>query len=253
MKGRALGSMRRQMIAQLVVGAALLAALLIFVFQDFARRFAEESQDNVLLASATSILENVSEDAGGLIVDIPYAALAMLGSVSDDRVFYRVDQGPTFVTGYDDLSVAETTTANDTSFVSSGFRGDQIRAVTTSRLLSLGGQTQRIRVTVAQTQDGLGDRLDELFRRAVLLGLGFFVLATGLSVWTATRVLRPMQELALSVSRRGPDELRPFERPVPTEMVPLISSLNGFIARLRRALDRSEDFITEAAHRVRTP
>ncbi|MEO9896228.1 MAG: sensor histidine kinase [Paracoccaceae bacterium] len=245
--------MRRQMIAQLVVGAALLAALLIFVFQDFARRFAEESQDNVLLASATSILENVSEDAGGLIVDIPYAALAMLGSVSDDRVFYRVDQGPTFVTGYDDLSVAETTTANDTSFVSSGFRGDQIRAVTTSRLLSLGGQTQRIRVTVAQTQDGLGDRLDELFRRAVLLGLGFFVLATGLSVWTATRVLRPMQELALSVSRRGPDELRPFERPVPTEMVPLISSLNGFIARLRRALDRSEDFITEAAHRVRTP
>lgn len=252
-KHRPLGSMKRQLIAQLVIGAALLAALLIFVFQDFARRFAEESQDNVLLASATSILENVSEEAGGLIVDIPYAALAMLGSVSEDRVFYRVDQGGQFLTGYDDLLFSETSAAQATSFVSTDFRGDPVRAVTTSRLLSLGGQTQRIRVTVAQTQDGLGARLDELFRRAILLGLGFFILATALSVWAATRVLRPMQELALSVARRGPNELRAIERRVPTEMVPLISSLNGFIARLRRALDRSEDFITEAAHRVRTP
>jgi len=36
-------------------------------------------------------------------------------------------------------------------------------------------------------------------------------------------------------------------------MAPLVLSLNQFIARLRVSLSRSEDFIAEAAHRVRTP
>jgi len=36
-------------------------------------------------------------------------------------------------------------------------------------------------------------------------------------------------------------------------MIPLVLSLNQFIARLRVSLSRSEDFIAEAAHRVRTP
>jgi two-component system sensor histidine kinase TctE len=36
-------------------------------------------------------------------------------------------------------------------------------------------------------------------------------------------------------------------------MAPLVASLNGFTGRLSRSLARSEDFITEAAHRLRTP
>ena len=36
-------------------------------------------------------------------------------------------------------------------------------------------------------------------------------------------------------------------------MVPLVLSLNKLMARLDQSLSRSEDFIVEAAHRVRTP
>jgi two-component system sensor histidine kinase TctE len=36
-------------------------------------------------------------------------------------------------------------------------------------------------------------------------------------------------------------------------MVPLVQSLNKLMARLDQSLSRSEDFIVEAAHRVRTP
>ena len=62
-----------------------------------------------------------------------------------------------------------------------------------------------------------------------------------------------MQQLAVSVSRRGPQDLRPVAAPVPSEMVPLVDALNKFIGRLKKSLGQSEEFIAEAAHRVRTP
>ena len=248
-----MGSMRRQLIVQLVLSAALLAAVLIFVFQDFARRFAEESQDNVLLASATSILETIAARDGEVVVDIPYAALAMLGSVSDDRVFYRVDRGGAFLTGYENLDLPEIASGARTAFATTRFGADPVRVVTATRVLSVAGKSELVHVTVAQTQDGLSARLSELFQRALQLGLGFFVLASALSVWAANRVFRPISALAGSVTRRGPSELRRFESPVPVEMAPLVKALNDFVERLRRSLDRSEEFITEAAHRVRTP
>jgi len=242
-------SMRRQLIAQLVASSAILAAVLIFLFQGFARQFAEESLDNVLMASTTSILESVTERNGAVSVDIPYAALAMLGSVSDDRVFYRIDHGTEFLTGYGDLESADLGADGRTGFAASEFRGDQVRVVTASRLLSIG----RVTVTVAQTQDGLSARLDTLFRRALVLGGAFFLLASGLSIWVATRAFRPLDTLARSVARRGPADLSAFAPTPLQEMVPLVAALNRFVNRLKRALGRSEDFITEAAHRVRTP
>ncbi len=53
--------------------------------------------------------------------------------------------------------------------------------------------------------------------------------------------------------RRGPEDLRPLAAPAPRELAPLIGALNGFIARLAAALSRSETFIAEAAHHIRTP
>jgi two-component system sensor histidine kinase TctE len=42
-------------------------------------------------------------------------------------------------------------------------------------------------------------------------------------------------------------------RAAPSELAPLLSALNRLMDRLRQSIRRSEDFITEAAHRVRTP
>jgi two-component system sensor histidine kinase TctE len=64
---------------------------------------------------------------------------------------------------------------------------------------------------------------------------------------------RPLQRLTQSISRRGPKDLRPVATPVPREMAPLVTSLNSLMQRLQVSLKRSEEFIAEAAHRVRTP
>ena len=242
------GSIYRRLMLQLVGSAAILAAILFLLFQSFARQLAVESQDTTLKASASAILESGSVQQGQVVADIPYAALAMLGNVSDDRVFYQISRGTDILTGYEDLPRS----LEDTSWTAK-YRGDPIRLVKVSRSLPINGSLTTIAVTVAQTQDGLAQKLGEISRTAILIGLIFFAVATILAVWAARSSVRPLNIVAAAVSRRGPADLRPVTTPVPSEMAPLTQALNAFIARLDRSLSQSEDFIAEAAHRVRTP
>ncbi|PCH65894.1 MAG: HAMP domain-containing histidine kinase, partial [Rhodobacteraceae bacterium] len=89
---RARGSIRRRLTLLLLSSAAALAVILFFVFQNFARQLVEESQDNILAASVTAILDAASVRQGQVAIDIPYSAFSMLGNVSDDRVFYAISQ-----------------------------------------------------------------------------------------------------------------------------------------------------------------
>jgi len=251
---RSSGSIRRRLTIQLVGSAAVLAALLFLIVQTFTRELAEETHDRILLASATSIMDAVSVRAREVSVDLPYAALSMLSNVSDDRVFYRVMLGAETLTGYDDLPVPRPEPrAIGAMFETLVYKGESVRMATTVRWLSRNGVSTPLTISVAQTRTGQTERLADLTRTALLLGAGFFAVAVLLAVWTAQSSIRPLRELAGMVSRRGPTDLRPVTRPVPAEMAPLVRSLNSFIDRLRLSLSRSEDFIAEAAHRVRTP
>ncbi|KIC07543.1 ATPase [Leisingera sp. ANG-M1] len=248
------GSIRRRLLAQLVGSAALLAALLFFAVLGFVRNVAEESHDRILLASATSILDSVSVHSGELTADIPYAALSMLGNVSDDRVFYKITRPAGTLTGYADLPVGGLPVPpGQPVFETARYKGEGVRAVTISRRLSVQGAPVPVQVSVAQTRTGQAALLERLSWSALYIGAGFFVLASALAFWSAQSSIKPLRSLTEAISRRGPKDLRPVTRPVPSEMSPLVSSLNSFIRRLQVSLARSEDFIAEAAHRVRTP
>ncbi|ATF19156.1 sensor histidine kinase [Phaeobacter gallaeciensis] len=248
------GSIRRRLTLQLVGSAAFLASLLFFIVLVFTRDVSQRTHDSILQASATSIMDSVSVRSGDVTVDIPYSALSMLGNVSDDRVFYRVAQNDRMLTGYGDLPLPDLLPQRgQPRFDTAPYKGDSIRMVTLARRVSLNGQVSDVVISVAQTGEGQAAQLAELTRTALQLGLGFFMIAAFLAIWAAQSSIRPLAELAEAVSRRGPKDLRPVHRPVPSEMIPLVTSLNRFIERLRVSLSRSEDFIAEAAHRVRTP
>ncbi|WP_293575120.1 sensor histidine kinase [Phaeobacter sp.] len=248
------GSIRRRLTVQLVGSAAFLAALLFFIVLVFTRDVSQQTHDSILEASATSIMDSATVRADAVTVDIPYAALSMLGNVSDDRVFYRVRLDGAILTGYGDLPEPNARPRQGKpQFETRGYQDDSIRMVTLSRRISVAGRLSELTITVAQTREGQASQLADLTRTALHIGVGFFLIAACLAIWTAQSNVRPLDELAGAVSRRGPQDLRPVHRPVPSEMVPLVSSLNRFIDRLRLSLSRSEDFIAEAAHRVRTP
>ncbi len=245
------GSLRLRLVAILIATGAVMALMLVLVFQTFAKQIATDAQDSQLLASATSILESATLDDGELLVDIPYSALSMLGFVSEDRVFYHIALNDEFLSGYEDL--VSLPLQEETAFKTAAHLGAEVRIVSTSRLVGTGANSSTLSVSVAQTQDGIEQRLAVIYRRAIGIGLGFFVIASLLSFFVSYRVLRPLERLAVSVQRRGPGDLTPIRQVVPDEMASLVGSLNAFTSRLRRALSSSEEFITEAAHRIRTP
>ncbi len=247
------GSLRNRLVLALIGGAAVLAILLFFTVRNYAAQVAQQGQDNILEASVTSILDAAALRDGALEVDIPYAAFSMLSTPSDDRVFYAIFQDGEFLSGYEDLRFAGGLGESDWSFKTGEVREELIRQVSASRtLVGLDRQTE-VEVVLGQTQDALSETLDQISRNAAFLGLGFFLLTAALSFWITSTTIGQLNKLTTSVTRRGPQDLSPFKKPVPREMAPLVMSLNSLMGRLDQSLSQSEDFIAEAAHRVRTP
>ena len=242
-------SIRRRLVFLLLMGSATLAFLLYFVVQSVARQAAQESQDNILAASAVSILDGVKLVDGQTDVDMPYSSLSMLDSVTDERVFYAIYLDANLLTGYPELIKLQTNTAMVPVFSFGTLFDVDVRIVTVKRQIG----KNEVFVSVAQTLNGQIKVLRNISSIALGVGFGFFILSAILAFLIAESTIKPLNRLTLSVSRRGPDELRPVSAPVPSEMVPLVNSLNNFMTRLKLSLQRSEEFIAEAAHRVRTP
>jgi two-component system sensor histidine kinase TctE len=250
---RVSGSLRNRLGLTLIGGAAILALLLFFAVRNYAAQIAQQGQDNILGASATTILDSAALRQGEVEIDIPYAAFSMLTTAADDRVFYSIFQDEDFLSGYSDLAPASQISGKQTAFQSMTFKDERVRVVTATRTLIGAEKRTEIRIALAQTQGALSETLLQISRNAALFGIGFFALAAALSFLATSWTIGQLKGLTNSVTRRGPQDLSPFEKPVPVEMLPLVASLNSLMGRLDQSLSQSEDFIAEAAHRIRTP
>jgi len=248
------GSIRRRLFFQLAGVAALLSLAFFLVVREVAERAAEGTQDDILTASATAIADSLHSEVDGVTLELPYSALSMLGTIYEDRVFYRIVVNNDTLTGYQDLPLPRSLPrVGAAEFTTFDYRGDEVRAVSVIRPIGPATDTTDVIVIVAQTRSGLEAISRRITATATGVGLGFFLLATALSLWAANTALAPIDRITGSVTRRGPKELRPVTAETPMELVPLVDALNSFMGRLRSSLSQTENFIAEAAHRVRTP
>ncbi|MDA5095622.1 sensor histidine kinase [Aliiroseovarius sp. KMU-50] len=247
------GSLRRRLTFSLIGGAAILAATLYLVARSYSAQIAQQGQDNILGAAVSSILDVAIMRDGAVEVDFPYASFSMLNTPSDDRVFYAIHQDDTLLTGYEDLPRAPIPVGEKLGFATVEYAGTSLRLVSASRTLVGADLRSQVTVSIAQTQDALAVAQNRISRNVALFGAGFFLLTALLSFWASATTIAPLKRLTQSITRRGPTDLSPVSKPVPSEMAPLVGSLNTLMARLEQSLTRSEEFIAEAAHRVRTP
>lgn len=246
------GSLRKTLMIWLIGGSALLALLLYFVMRSYAAQIAQDTQDRILGASVTSILDAAAIRNGQLEIELPYAAFSILNTAADDRIFYAIYRDDQLISGYEGLEQNHAP-VGETQFYPTLFKEADLRVASATRALVGADQRMHLSVAVAQTQDSLAGVLQQISRNAALFGFGFFTLTVVLSYWVTQATISPLARLAGSVQRRGPQDLSPVAKPVPYEMAPLVQSLNNLMRRLEVSLNQSEDFIAEAAHRVRTP
>ncbi len=247
-------SIRRRMTWQLLVVAGLLAALLYGSTRVVAHDAVELTQDRILGAATLAIAEELRSGRSGIDVEIPYSAFSMMGAMGDDRIFYRIAVNGQLVTGYEDLPrPAQPPTGLEPEFYSAAYQGEKVRVAAAKRSLLVDAHPATVIILVAQTRSAQESIVAGLANRAALFGFGFFVTAAFLAVLLVRSVLRPVNDLAGAVTRRGPQDLRRVDRQVPVELEPMVVALNGFIGRLSGALSRAETFIAEAAHHIRTP
>jgi len=80
------------------------------------------------------------------------------------------------------------------------------------------------------------------------------ILGAAVIVWISVTVaLRPLYKLGDAIGERSPDDLHPIEQTVPSEVEPLVDTVNSFMVRLQSALDALRNFTGNASHQLRTP
>jgi len=107
------------------------------------------------------------------------------------------------------------------------------------------------------TADSLNERAGLSRRIALAAGLPFLIAAMGglLALWIgAGRGLAPLERLRRTLTERQPDSIEPLDaQSMPTELRPLVESLNHLLQRVAQAVLRERNFTNHAAHELRTP
>ncbi|MFT3687906.1 sensor histidine kinase [Paenirhodobacter sp.] len=248
-------SLRRRLLAWLLLATAMFGAVALVDTWREAQHMATALADRVLAGSALVIAERAAlDEAGGIQIDIPYGALEMLSSAAQDRVFYRVDGPPgQLVTGYGDLPVAPARAGAGPVFADGWFRGEAVRMASLVGAASTGIDEVPFTVTVAETTNARRELTRAILMR-LALRLALMIGGAALIVWIAVSVsLRPLYRLGEEISARSPDDLSPIGTPVPTEVHGLVGTVNGFMLRLKAALDGLRNFTGNAGHQLRTP
>lgn len=217
---------------------------------------AHEAFDRTLLGSALVLGEHLLVAGGEVVADLPHAALEMLRTDSQDRVFYRVsslDSGAV-VTGYEDLPPPPRPWSAEPVFYDARYKDQAVRIVALRHTLLDGSDRRQLLVQVAETLDAR----HQLTRRLMLQSAGVQLLligaAAGLIVLGVRRGLMPLRRLRDEVRARDPDDLRPIATAeVPREVAPLIEAINVHTTRQRELSEAQLRFVANASHQLKTP
>lgn len=250
-------SLRLQLLRWLLIPLLLLLLVNAWFSNRAAVATANLAFDRLLTASAEAIAEDVEVKEGEIVVDLPYAALQLLESNIQERIFYRVvaPNGKT-LTGYDDLPLPTSVPVppDEQVIYSAQYREERIHLVALNKRLYDASASAPVVIIVAET----GEARYALSHQILVEGLtrqAILIVAAALLVWLGlVRGLRPLGRLRASVAERKPSDLSPIDPSgVQKEVRPMINALNQHMARIANLLASRQRLITDASHQMRTP
>jgi two-component system sensor histidine kinase TctE len=249
-------SLRSRLLGWVMLPLACTVALDAWLSYQRAADTASVVQDRLLLGSARSIAEQIYFEDGAFVHQIPPSALELFQSVQPDHIYYRVTTGAgRLLAGYTDLPrPALSLLADAPYFFHASMRDSPVRVVALFQPVIGDPSAKPVMVQVAQTLVGHQQMVVNLWMHAVLEQLLLLVLAGALILFGLNRGLKPLLQLRDMVNAREPGTLIPVStKAMPTELVPLVMSLNDYIRRLEAHAGAQSIFIQNAAHQLRTP
>jgi two-component system sensor histidine kinase QseC len=122
------------------------------------------------------------------------------------------------------------------------------------RVFAARGNERDVQVFVAE-QTMARDAILWAILRSVILPLIFALPLLALVLWWAVRRgLAPVRELSHVLAQRPAQTLEPVViAELPSEMRPMVQSLNGLLARIEHMVMSERRFTADAAHELRTP
>jgi len=253
MMPRQTNSIKRDILLGAIALLAILGIGLFLYVRNFSLNAADTAFDRVLAASALSIADSIRVEDGHLTLEMPLAALEILGAARDNRAFYAV-RAPdhSLVTGYPDLP-DEPRGLNDHSphFFDATHSNDPVRVGSIRRYIDFGEHSGWVSVTVAETREARTQLAAQICRNSfapmALAGLIICLLISkGLN-----RAWAPLVALETELTQRVPADLTPIRASVPREVASLVSSLTAFMHRLDGVLSTLRGLAVETTQEMR--
>lgn len=251
------GTLKARLAILLLVMVTGLGTLLMLEAFYSTRRAAERAYDSQLEAAALTIAESVQWEGGDPVVEIPAAALQILATRHQERVFYAVlDHTGQRISA--NLDIAIPAAGHEDAAIAPTWR-DLTRGDTRWRLHgreydSAGWEIQDpVQIWVGHTVSGRQALASELFERAIVRFVAMVLLAGILMLLAMQVALKPMRRLRHQLRRRKADDMRPLNARVPEELREMAEALDTLFARQRDSRDTLLRFTADASHQLKTP
>ena len=122
------------------------------------------------------------------------------------------------------------------------------------RVYSVSDRTSRFQVQVGNDRSMINADFQKHSAKAVSLGALGMALAGLMMWWSVRRALRPIAQVEQATRGRSKFDLTPLPTgALPSELLPLVDSFNHVLAHLDQSIKTERQFISDAAHELRTP
>ncbi len=277
-------NLRRQLALWLLFPLLGLLALDTWLTYQRAMSAANSAFDRSLEFSIKSIREGTQLVDGEVQVNLPYLALEMFESDRGGKIYYVIREAAPgvpgasgasgaenaksaeesagegrAVTGYHDLPMPPERLSPEpyhTAFYDATYRGETLRM----GALQLpvhdvpNAKTRIVWIVVGETTESRHELARQILTGALQQEVLLVVLALAIVWLGVTRGLRPLNRLSARVAARGEDDTTPLDKvDLPTEVKPLVESINQYVGRVGRMQAARQRFFADAAHQLKTP
>ncbi|TKD62071.1 sensor histidine kinase [Cobetia marina] len=251
------GKLRNRLLGWMLSMMLIVGGLVLIDAWVTSQRSAQRAFDNQLEDALLAMSEAIQWQDDKPRIMMPPAALKILSTRHQERVFYRLldDQGQVLASN---LEIPLTPQMLREAGERDVWQDIRYQGVTwrlhARSVRSAGWERQfRVQLWVGHTTEGRRQLARELMIRATGRMLIMGVLAVVMILITLRLALTPLKRLRHQLRRRQPQDATPLEGTMPEEMRELVETLEQLFHRQGESRDALLRFTADASHQLRTP